>query len=384
MPPAPPHPQLSACATCHGQVVDDKNTIIAPERHVDGVVDVEESCDTCHGTGTLGAPPPDLAGSTEVSAIGVGAHAVHLSGGVASRPLACSECHLVPESAGDAGHLDASPHAEVIFSGVAESGGREPSWNRDVRRCASGFCHGPSAVSSVSPVWTESGPLACTSCHGMPPAAPHPQMDDCALCHGEVIDEAGTIVAPLRHVDGFIDLGLPVACQSCHGDAESAAPPADLEGNLATTFPGVGAHRAHLEGSGIARTLACGECHQVPTDILASGHIDSLAPAEVLFSGVAKAFGASPTYDGVTCTNSYCHGDSFPFGHDSGGTSKQPIWTQVDGTQKTCTSCHGLPPPFPHPPGPIFCSDCHDTVDITLKILHPERHVDGVVDLIDL
>jgi len=372
MPPPPPHPALSECERCHGEVVDAAGVIIATERHVNGVVDVDERCDGCHGSGSLGAPPPDLSGATDVSRIGVGAHAAHLAGGDNSRALACGECHTVPRTAGDSGHLDdATPHAEVIFT---LSVGPEPTWSRHDRRCAGGWCHGPS-----SPAWTEPGPLGCTSCHGMPPAPPHPQMSDCARCHGEVIDAAGSILARERHVDGVVDVMLPEACNACHGDSTSAAPPLDLQGNALTTFAGVGAHRAHLDGSGIARPVPCSECHQVPSEVLSTGHIDTFAPAELAFSGVAKAFGASPSYDGMRCVNSYCHGDQFVFGHDSGGLATEPLWTQVDGTQKQCNSCHGLPPPAPHPPGPSFCSDCHSNVGITLQILDPLSHVDGVV-----
>jgi predicted CxxxxCH...CXXCH cytochrome family protein len=380
MPPAAPHPAAPDCFLCHGDVVDAERHIIAPERHVDGVVDVEERCDRCHGSGSQGAPPPDLAGNTEPTQIGVGAHATHLAGGASSHPIPCASCHVVPESAGDPGHLDDTPHAEVIFAGVGLANDRMPSWSRDDRRCADSWCHGPTAP-APSPVWTDPTPLPCGGCHGMPPAAPHPQMTACALCHADVVDDAQRVIAPLRHVDGLVDVDVPVACNSCHGDGTSSAPPLDLAGNVDTTFTGVGAHRAHLEGTGIARKLECGECHAVPASVLAPGHLDSPLPAELDFEGVAKAFGASPSWDGSRCADSYCHGGSFPFGHASGGSATEPLWTQVDGTQKTCLSCHGLPPPPPHPPGPLFCSSCHPNVGLTLEILDPDSHVDGKVDL---
>jgi predicted CxxxxCH...CXXCH cytochrome family protein len=380
MPPPPPHPAARECALCHGEVVGESQAIVAPERHVDGVVDVDEPCDRCHGSGPLGAPPPDLAGGTEPTRIGVGAHAVHLAGGGNARAVPCSGCHLVPEAAGDPGHLDATPHAEVVFADVALAGGSTPTWSRDDRRCAGSWCHGPSAP-AASPSWTDPTALGCSGCHGMPPLPPHPQMSGCSLCHAEVIDDARQIVAASRHVDGAIDVGVPMACNACHGDATSPAPPVDLSGQAATTETGVGAHRAHLEGSGIARTLSCGECHVVPATVLVPGHLDSAGPAEVSFDGVAESFGASPEYNGVTCAGSYCHGAAFPFGHASGGSATEPIWTLVDGSQKTCLSCHGLPPPPPHPTGPVFCSDCHPNVDVTLGILDPASHVDGNVDL---
>src|SRR5690606_31900672 len=115
---------------------------------------VDERCDSCHGSGELGAPPPDLSGATDPNALGVGAHAIHLDGG-SGRPVACGACHLVPENVGDPGHLGPPP-AEVLFSGVAVADGRAPTWSRDTRRCADSWCHGPSAPGpgSASPVWT--------------------------------------------------------------------------------------------------------------------------------------------------------------------------------------------------------------------------------------
>lgn len=381
MPPPPPHPASRECQLCHGSVIDASRSLIAPERHVDGHVDVEERCDLCHGSGPLGAPPPDLTGNIDRAAIGVGAHAAHLSGGASSRPVACGACHLVPEDAGAVGHLDETPRAEVVFGDVAVSGGRTPAWSRDDRRCSASWCHNPSpSLAPASPRWTEALTLGCAGCHGMPPAPPHPQMTACSRCHADVIDETGAILLPLRHVDGIVDVLMPTQCNACHGDMASSAPPQDLLGNASTSARGVGAHRAHVEDRGLARKVLCVECHQVPSAVLDGGHIDTPSPAELTFSGVARAFGASPQFDGARCADSYCHGASFVLGHDSGGTSTEPLWTVVDGSQSTCTGCHGLPPPPPHPVGPLFCSNCHSGVGVTLQILEPDKHVNGSVD----
>jgi predicted CxxxxCH...CXXCH cytochrome family protein len=39
LPPDPPHATDTSCVTCHGSVVDGSTTIVAPELHINGVVD---------------------------------------------------------------------------------------------------------------------------------------------------------------------------------------------------------------------------------------------------------------------------------------------------------------------------------------------------------
>lgn len=375
LPPEAPHPQSAACHLCHAEVVDETG-FIAPLLHVDGTVQVNERCDGCHGSGELGAPPPDLSGHLSSLFIGVGAHETHLDGTASSRAVACDDCHLVPSSVSDAGHLDSTPNAELLFAGVAVANGSTPSWNRDTQSCSDSWCH-----RAPSPRWTDGLGLSCTGCHGMPPSAPHPQLSNCAQCHGDIISAQGVIVAPQRHVDGVIDVSVPDTCNSCHGSAVNAAPPSALDGSTATSDAGVGAHQIHLVGTGRARPVACSECHQVPETLLDSGHVDTAGPAEVIFSGVAKAFSASPSYDGAACSETWCHGGVTAFGFPSGGSASEPIWTLVDGTQSTCGGCHALPPPTPgHPPGPLFCGECHTNVTGLTDFIDPLLHVNGTVD----
>lgn len=381
LPPPAPHPASQRCATCHPQVVDDQGRIIAPKLHVNGIVEVRDSgCSACHGTGDNAAPPVALDGEADPSVTSVGAHQAHLRGGEYSRALACDECHVVPNRVEDPRHLDPSP-AEVEFSDVAASADHTPIWERQRETCSGSWCHSPSDA-RASARWTHtSGPLPCTSCHGMPPAAPHPQSALCADCHADVASEDHlSIKAPQRHVDGQVDVAVPNACDACHGGQENAAPPRDLLGNMASSSPGVGAHQAHLTASGRARPLGCAECHRVPTAVLDDGHVDSPLPAEVEFgAGPARAFLATPTYDSGSCAQTFCHGDTFIGGRPSGGTHTVPEWTETHAAAATCTSCHGMPPPAPHPQGARQCSECHQNAGPGNTWRFPARHVDGVV-----
>jgi predicted CxxxxCH...CXXCH cytochrome family protein len=383
LPPPSPHPQSERCSACHGDVIHESGSFVSPELHVDGRTDTRAAaCSACHGDDRTAAPPADTLGNTSVSARGVGAHRAHLLGGQASRALECGECHAVPTREAPFLHVDGLP-AELRFTGVAGTRERTPEVDPSLLSCTETWCHGPGPGShSPSPAWTSEASLGCTSCHGLPPAPPHPQLADCSSCHGEVVhDDDRTIVDRTRHVDGVVDLAGRGSCTSCHG-GDNAAPPRDLAGNTDTAAPGVGAHQLHLQGSARARAALCEDCHRVPQDTFDAGHLDSELPAEVVFGGAAVAFGGEPSYAGGRCTDTGCHGGAFPEQHRSGGSNVAPSWTDVGTGQAACGSCHALPPPAPHPRGDLnpVCSACHhDIADDNLTFLRPELHVDGIV-----
>jgi predicted CxxxxCH...CXXCH cytochrome family protein len=381
LPPAAPHPQSKLCSSCHGDVIDAAGTITAPSLHVDGKVQVRAtSCTQCHGSGEQSAPPRDVAGNEALTALGVGAHEAHLSGGEWSRPLSCEECHDVPAEPEDFEHADGLP-AEVRLLGVAESGAREPRWDRQTARCVDSWCHGPGAnAGTESPRWNRSARPNCTSCHGSPPPAPHPQMTDCSRCHGQVVgSDDTTIIDKERHVDGEVDVAIDQSCRSCHGGT-NAAPPRNVDGDTAPDARGVGAHQTHVQGTERSRAVPCVECHVVPEEVLAPGHLDTTTPAEVVLSGSTNALGEGARWAAGRCADSYCHGAVFPGGHRSGGSLTTPTWALVDGTQAACGTCHALPPPRPHPYFSEDCGRCHKNLSPDGKsFLRPELHVDGVL-----
>lgn len=174
-------------------------------------------------------------------------------------------------------------------------------------------------------------------------------------------------------------------CTTCHGGVLpgpfEAAPPFNLAGDGAPNARGVGAHEAHLLGTFPARPIACSECHRVPESIDSEGHMDDAYPAEIIFSGVARAFEAEPWFDERegTCRATFCHGGSFVGHRPSGGFFTEPAWTSLDSGVTACDGCHGMPPPLPHPEDAVACSDCHHDLDANREFSRPELHVDGKV-----
>lgn len=194
-------------------------------------------CNACHGNETNAAPPNDLEGNTLPSSPGVGAHQAHLLADDAiSSPLACNECHVVPNSTESPGHLDATPGAEVVFHGAistsrfAHNAGADTSarYSSATSTCTNVYCHGnfPNGNKSAV-VWTDESmqPDACGSCHGDPAkstigdkALPktyltggtHPSVQNnanitqCYRCHPSAID-ANYNLTISKHINGRVD-----------------------------------------------------------------------------------------------------------------------------------------------------------------------------------
>ena len=386
-PPPAPHPQTPKCAMCHAETVRVDGTIdIEGGRHIDGTIQaIGAACDSCHGSGGVAAPPKDLAGNTETTALGVGAHRKHLGASTWHAEVACAECHLVPKEVGDPGHVDTELPVELTWGATAMAGGTQPEWDRATATCAGSWCHGgglaPTSLGDVeAPRWTQvdGAQATCGSCHGNPPSLPHPDRTDCGTCHGDVIGVDGkTFVDPTLHINGKVDVA-PLTCSSCHGEGGTAAPPVDTKGNEDPSSIGVGAHRKHLTASAWHREVTCNSCHVVPEKVGDPGHADTALPAEIVWGGLANANATSPVWDhdAATCSGSYCHGATL-----DGGALQDPIWTQVDGTQAQCTSCHGNPPGGAHPTR-SDCSTCHGAVIAPDgSFLNGAKHIDGKVDV---
>ena len=213
----------------------------------------------------------------------------------------------------------------------------------------------------------------------------------CQICHGT--DLAGGKVAvscQACHSFQVAEGGVPT-CSSCHGSDRTPAPPRDLSGNSDPSVGGVGAHQAHVVGRTlISGTIAFETCHPVPAQVDSPGHLDHPLPATVKFSGLATANGASPSWNGASCSSTYCHGGGTDLAADTAFKQRTPVWTQ--GTsQAFCGSCHGIPPSTAAHQGVAYpdCARCHArTVDANGLILvsgppgaRTSAHINGAVDV---
>lgn len=339
----------------------------------------DSRCASCHGRPDApgdalakAAPPRDTLGNDAVTAPGVGAHQAHLESSETHEPVACTACHLVPLRTESPGHADTAGPAEVVFGELARQGGRAPRYDFVRLRCSDAYCHGPRTQAWTRP---RSSAEACGSCHGLPPAPPHPQSTRCELCHGEVAGPGGTIVAPALHVDGTLQLSQ-AGCGACHGDAAAGAPPPSLDGGTSREHLGVGAHATHLAGSKTSRAVRCDECHLVPTTPEAPGHLNGGA-AEVRFSGAAlgPADGGAAYAGqggGATCST-WCHAVGRV------GVAS-PAWTST-GPALACAGCHGMPPPAPHARW-ANCAACHSnaTGASGQELKDAGVHVNGAIE----
>jgi len=410
---------LLAAATGCGKarpIVDESRTAAA-------------ACTGCHGDATRpeasallqAAPPRTATGASP------GAHQVHLHAGPFRSAIDCAECHVVPTFP-----EHQTGKIEVTFGPLATSGGAAGTYAGGT--CAV-YCHGATlnaGGATTAPSWTGSG-LNCSSCHGDPPPSHAPSSTQCSTCHPGTVNADGSInVAGGLHINGQVDVanahpagwadptqhgyaankGIS-ACQACHGtdfdggttgvscnachasngqaawqanctfchgtqlatytaaSLAKAAPPVGTQGETATTTRAVGAHQAHLTPGPLSSGVACTDCHAIPADLT---HVTGTAT--VTFGAGATQGGARPTWNGVGCAATYCHGSTL----NAGGTHTTPVWTG-GSAEAACGSCHGAPPPAPHPSS-ADCGSCH--TGYTATSVNPATHIDGVVQVASL
>jgi predicted CxxxxCH...CXXCH cytochrome family protein len=394
--PPPSHaPSATSCANCHGTGYSQTTVDLA--QHIDGGLDLLNlSCTSCHGAAGTGAvtganpvaaaPPLGLGGESATTTRAVGAHRSHLEKtNFRAAAIACADCHAVPTSTT---HSDGA--IVLTFGSLARTGGLVPAFGGTT--CASVYCHGASAGGPAAVTWAgaydpaaTATTLGCSSCHGAPPALPHPQNAACGGCHGA--GYSATAVNKPTHVDGTLQRP-PAGCTACHGDAARAgndatgtplapAPPVDSQGNGATTAQGVGAHEAHLLGGTLAAATPCGECHAGAALPTGSDTSHANGATNVAFGARAGQGAATPAYAAGTCSSVYCHGATL-----AGGTNKTPSFTG-GAAEIACGTCHGIPPPtggHASVTAASNCGACHGGGYGVPPAVDPLLHVNGTLD----
>jgi len=419
--------QSPSCATCHTTITVHKTGIVdqsSPNFHgkypLAGGKFTE--CQTCHGNnfqGGLNSPScATCHASIDVHKTGIvdqNSANFHGKYSLKSGFADCTSCHGTAFAGGSQSPTCVTCHStiDVHKTGIVDQNspnfhGKYPLKN-GFTECKT--CHGDNFQGGTNAV-------ACASCHvtitvhktgltdpnssnfhGKFLKANSWNMTTCANCHGS--NFAGGLQSPSCKTSGcHTSAQGPAACNTCHGDFNNPAqisPPKDLNGNTSTTSPGVGAHVKHLSAFANGISLACTECHTVPADVNAPGHLGGDGKAELNFGSFSNKFGGS-SYDFGTnkCANTYCHGN-FEFNKADAssvsqnqytaakmvGNKRAPQWTLLNGSEVKCSSCHGKSDTDPSPIGHVAytidqCVWCHSTVvDASGTIIDKTRHING-------
>ena len=309
-------------------------------------------CEKCHGSAATNpfysTATPKVTDNTDAK---TGAHTAHLFGiSNISSPIACLECHAVPGTVTDAGHMDGT--ATVTFNSALAK-----SHSSTATSCATTWCHGGNTTFipqnnpvRSAPVWGTSfgttsllgtgGPAGtsgsgyCAQCHGYPPlTASHTNKlaSDCIGCHSHVNVSGTGFTTKTLHINGTVDVSAG-SCNSCHGYPPARpgfiAAAGNWENAKAQNYSsGGGAHTIdnHVSkdakvGDGFAR---CTKCHSeadhlmTATDFLPSQNIKVNVDQRYRFVPVTQAKYTSNRLDGPlhiagTCSNISCHNGATP------------------------------------------------------------------------
>jgi predicted CxxxxCH...CXXCH cytochrome family protein len=167
-------------------------------------------------------------------------------------------------------------------------------------------------------------------------------------------------------MNGKVDVGDGSGtCGACHG--ESGSP-----------WPSSGAHASHRSPT-LTTPVDCATCHPVPSDLHDKGHLDGVV--QVKLSGRAVDRGATPSWDGNSCSNVACHGAVL-----RDPPLVVPSWKDTSGAARACGACHGIPPTQHTASTSCDRSTCHGSeIDrglgtLAISASGKALHVNGVID----
>lgn len=196
---------LTAASACSGGGVADDGG--RPDAALPDAEVISTCSASCHGGAANAAPPLSLKGTTGTSERGVGAHQLHLRSAAWRAPVACEDCHRVPQAITDRYHIDTAAPAELTFSARATTGSATTDF--DGSTCSGVYCHGATLTGGdvAGPTWTrvDGSQTTCSSCHGLPPTTHDKASTSCSMCHRSVVNDKRQITAPALHINGKVD-----------------------------------------------------------------------------------------------------------------------------------------------------------------------------------
>ena len=281
-PPPLPHPQQSACQTCHSSMLPSG---VLTDAHNNGTLDISGAgCATCHGsppatTRNGGLHPTDancygchsttVGPDNQVSPNGTHNDGYVQVGGGGVGTYGCQTCHGDPQRAVPAG---TDPHAKSAPP-RGTRGESEPT-TRAVGAHLAHVAKGPGAIARAA---------ACAECHLVPTAMDHatgvvvmafggraavdgaaPLWNGASLtcsstyCHGATLAAGGTNTAP-----SWVGGPAESACGTCHGAPPPAPHTANTscgachDGYTATTVNVAD----HVDGNVDVSPSTCNACH---------------------------------------------------------------------------------------------------------------------------
>jgi predicted CxxxxCH...CXXCH cytochrome family protein len=275
-------------------------------------------CGSCHGSAAIATP--------------VG----HPALAATATNTTCSVCH--PATVKSDGTIDVAGGKHIDGQAQALAAASHPAgWmipgdpnfhagpaGQALQGCMT--CHAPTPPATVANV-------VCSTCHGTTWANAWVDATSCTMCHGTSGRTGGSAANPVN-----------------------AAPPVGTYGHE-TDATRIGAHLAHLQST-LSPPVQCSECHVVPTTALSPGHANG-PDATITFGTLARADGSNPTWNGASCSASYCHGST-----TNGGSLKTPNWSG-GASQAACGTCHSVATASlgGHHDSPsehrVACSTCH-------------------------
>jgi hypothetical protein len=255
------------------------------------------ACNTCHGSGTRIYPPRDPLllsratrhrGSSRRSRPAVGGERVR-------HP--CSTCHPTPGRPHVITGSTATGRRRHLRSGaVVGARGELRPGDRRVR----GLLPRPGRPGLRAP-WSDT----TARLQQLPPLAPARTLPGaCTDCHADA-NATGTALTGSLHMNGAWSWQRKRPVRRMPRNrreplADHGGPPRPRE-------------------SDDHRPVACASCHPVPSTITDPTHLDGVV--QVTFTGLAVARGASPVWNGTSCTSVACHGANLA---DPAGC---PSWT---------------------------------------------------------